>query len=119
MPLEENWFARLASTLNQWTTPDDPVEIAMDAEPSDTSHQAAPEKPLRVTASGLAPDCTVRVTVYSLPRALGNVTADEEGRVDARGCWSPPSWWLVCCSGKCVRRKNREPELIFRNLREF
>ena len=84
MPLEEDWLARIASTLNQWTTPDDPVEIAMDAEPSDTYHQAAPEQPLRVTASGLAPDSTVRVTMYSLPRALGNVTADEEGRIDAR-----------------------------------
>jgi hypothetical protein len=84
VPLGDSWYANMASSLNQWTVPDDPVEVDMDAEPSDIYHQAAPEQPLRVTASGLAPDSNVRVTMYSLPRALGNLATDEEGRVDAR-----------------------------------
>ena len=60
----------------------DPSEVDMDAEPSDLYHQTAPEAPLHVTATGLAPDSRVLVTMYSVPQALGTLSADSSGRVD-------------------------------------
>lgn len=80
--LDDGWLGQIGTSLNQLTVPDDPADVDMSAPSSDIYHQVAPEQPLHVTSSGLAPHSNVTVTLYSLPRTMGTLRADAEGRVD-------------------------------------
>lgn len=69
--------------LNQWVQPGGTIPVDMNDSGGNILLQAAPQQPLQVTASGLAPGSQVLVTMQSLPRAIGTLVADDSGRVDA------------------------------------